>query len=80
MESKKLLTGVVVSTKMNKTVIVAVTHLTHHMKYKKTIKRTRHYAAHNELPDIETGMKVSIESIRPMSKTKYFQVVGKITG
>lgn len=75
---QQLKTGVVVSTRMNKTVVVAVTHAYRHPLYKKHIRRTRRFAAHNENSTIQVGDKVTMVQTRPISKTKHFIIVGKL--
>jgi small subunit ribosomal protein S17 len=68
------LTGVVVSDKMDKTVVVAVTTATKHGMYSKTIKVTNRYKAHDEKNQCGVGDKVSIEECRPLSKEKRWNV------
>jgi len=74
----KTLTGVVVSTAMTKTVVVEVTYARKHPLYKKAMKKTRHFSCHCELSDIAKDDKVIIREIKPMSKTKFFEVTEKI--
>lgn len=72
----KQMTGVVLSTKMDQTVVVQVTRLWKHPLYGKIVKRTKNFACH--LPaeiNVEEGQKVLVQEIRPMSKTKHFQVM-----
>ena len=66
--------GVVVSNKMQKTVVVAVENLVKHDMYQKYIKRTNKFLAHSEQPDINVGDRVVIEETRPMSKRKRWAV------
>lgn len=66
--------GVVVSNKMQKTVVVAVENLVKHGMYQKYIKRTNKFLAHNENPAINVGDRVVIEETRPMSKRKRWNV------
>lgn len=73
----KSLTGTVVSTKMEKTVIIRVERKFRHPLYKKVIKRHKNYKAHNEI-DIKEGDVVMIRETRPMSKEKNFVVVEKL--
>lgn len=73
----KTFTGVVVSTKMNKTIIVEVTWRWRHPLYKKAIRKTKRFAAHNERSDIAVGDHVTIRETKQMSKTKHFRVVTK---
>jgi len=74
----KKLRGLVVSDKMSKTVVVAVTRLKFHPKYKKQYKLTTRYKAHDEKGEYHTGDKVIIQEIRPFSKDKNWRVVAKI--
>jgi len=71
------LRGTVVSTKMQKTVVVAVTRLAKHPKVKKYIRVTKRYKAHSEDPGIEVGDIVTIVLSRPLSRDKRWQVVGE---
>jgi small subunit ribosomal protein S17 len=66
--------GVVVSNKMQKTVVVAVENLVKHGMYQKYIKRTNKFLAHNERPDLNIGDRVVIEETRPLSKRKRWNV------
>ena len=61
--------GKVVSTKMNKTVIVEVERLVVHPMYKKRVRKTSRFAAHNEL-SVEVGDRVEIVETKPYSRTK----------
>ena len=71
----KILKGVVVSDKMDKTVVVSVSRFVEHPKYKKRIKISKKYKAHDETNSKKIGDKVEIEETRPMSKDKHFRVV-----
>lgn len=75
---KKTLTGEVVSTKMQKTVVVGVERKFRHSRYGKVIKRHKKYKAHNENLELVVGDKVIIEETRPISKDKHFRVVKKL--
>ena len=75
---KKTLNGKVISTKMEKTIVVLVERKFRHPKYHKVIMRHKKYKAHNELKDIQTGEYVSIQETKPMSKEKKFIVVKKL--
>ena len=66
----KTLIGVVVSTKMQKTVTVRVSQTIPHPRYKKTVQRAKKYYAHNELLEVKEGQRVIIEETRPLSKLK----------
>lgn len=73
--AKKAYTGVVVSDKMDKTVVVAVTRLYQHPQYKKTVKKAAKFKAHDAENACKPGDKVSIEETRPISKDKRWRVV-----
>ncbi len=75
---KQQLTGIVVSDKMMKTVVVKVDMRKRHSKYKKSYTISKKFKAHSENNEFKTGDRVVIESIRPMSKEKKFKVIGKI--
>ena len=72
---RKLLQGVVVSDKMEKTVTVEINTMILHSKYKKYVKRRVKYKAHDEKNLCKVGNKVVIEETRPLSKTKRWRVV-----
>lgn len=74
---KRILQGIVVSDKGNKTVIVNVERRITHPVYKKTIKRSKKYAAHDENNEYKIGDVVRISESRPMSKTKRWVVLEK---
>jgi small subunit ribosomal protein S17 len=71
--------GVVVSDKMAKTRVVAVSSLKKHPKYLKYYKVTTKFKAHDEQNEYKTGDKVTIEETRPLSREKRWRIVGKIT-
>jgi small subunit ribosomal protein S17 len=80
METKrKTRLGLVVSDKMNKTVVVAVETPKRHPLYKKTIKRLVKYKAHDEGNECKMGDKVRIVETRPRSKDKRWRVAEIIT-
>mgnify|MGYP003950889507 FL=1 len=72
---KKILTGVVVSDKPNKTITVLVERKYLHSLLKKVIKVRKKYNAHDENNKFKTGDKVSIIESKPFSKNKKFQVM-----
>ena len=76
---KRVLQGVVVSDKADKTVIVAVERRVMHPVYKKFITRSKNYAAHDEANACKTGDTVRIEESRPISKRKRWEVVSDDT-
>ena len=73
---KKILTGVVVSDKPNKTITVLVERKYSHPLLKKVIKVRKKYNAHDENNKFKNGDKVKIMECRPYSKTKKFEVLG----
>lgn len=66
--------GLVVSDKMQKTVVVAVENRSPHPKYKKIVVKTRRFKAHDEDNKCKIGDRVRIQETRPLSKTKRWQV------
>ena len=72
---KKILTGIVVSDKPNKTITVIVERKYQHPVLKKVVKVRKKYNAHDENNKFKTGDKVSIIESKPFSKNKKFQVV-----
>jgi len=80
MEKKhKIRVGRVVSDKMDKTVVVAIETPKRHPLYKKTIKRTVKYKAHDENNQCQLGDTVQIIEIRPLSRQKRWRVAEIIT-
>lgn len=72
---RKVFVGVVVSDKMDKTVVVAVDRLTRHPLYKKVVRRTSKFYAHDEHNECRVGDIVEIMETRPLSKLKRWRVV-----
>jgi small subunit ribosomal protein S17 len=72
---RRILQGVVVSDKTAKTVVVEVSRRVSHPIYKKTIQRSKKYAAHDEEGRFKMGDAVKIVECRPMSKTKRWAVL-----
>lgn len=72
---RKTRIGVVTSDKMDKTVVVSVETLIEHPLYKKRIKQTTKFKAHDEQNQCKTGDKVRIMETRPLSKDKRWRVV-----
>ena len=72
---RKVREGLVVSDKMNKTVVVAVESLVVHPIYGRRMRRTKRYKAHDEENRCRTGDRVRIEETRPLSKDKNWRVV-----
>jgi small subunit ribosomal protein S17 len=72
---KRILQGVVISDKQEKTVVVKVERRFTHPLLKKTVRRTKNYHAHDEGKKYKMGDQVSIEETRPISKLKRWIVV-----
>lgn len=72
-------TGKVISVAMQHTVVVSVKRTFPHPIYRKTVRRDRHFAAHNTIEGIAVGDTVKIAEIKPMSKTKHYKVEEKLT-
>src|SRR5690606_25758843 len=66
--SRKVREGIVVSSKMDKTVVVAVVDRVQHRRYRKTVQRTRKLYAHDEANDVREGDRVRISETRPLSR------------
>jgi small subunit ribosomal protein S17 len=75
MNRRKVREGIVVSTGMDKTAVVAVTERVRHPKYSKTVQRTRKLYAHDEANESNTGDRVRVAETRPLSKLKRWRVV-----
>ena len=74
---KRILQGVVVSDKQDKTVVVSVERQVMHPVYKKIVKKSKKFAAHDENNQYKVGDIVSIEESKPYSKTKTWTVVSQ---
>ena len=72
---KRLLSGVVVSSNSNKTIVVEVTRRVKHKLYKKIIKKVKKYHAHDEKNSFKKGDFVTIQETKPMSKLKSWIVL-----
>jgi small subunit ribosomal protein S17 len=72
---RKVRDGTVVSTKMDKTVVVAVIERVRHRRYQKTLQRTTKLYAHDEVNDLKEGDRVRVQETRPTSKLKRWRVV-----
>jgi small subunit ribosomal protein S17 len=71
--------GLVISTKMEKTIVVEITRTVEHPQFKKIIKRKVKYAVHDENKEAKMGDRVRIEETRPLSKTKRWRLVQVIS-
>jgi small subunit ribosomal protein S17 len=72
---RKVREGIVISTKMDKTVVVAVVKHVRHRRYGKTMQRTSHLYAHDETNEAHEGDRVRISETRPISKQKHWRVM-----
>ena len=72
---KRILTGTVVSSNTNKTIVVKVTRRVQHKLYKKIISQSKKYHAHDENNEFSIGDTVSIIESRPISKLKKWTVI-----
>ena len=74
--SRKTKVGVVVSDKMDKTVVVAIEDFVRHSLYGKAVKRTKKIKVHDENNECNVGDKIKIMETRPLSKDKRWRLVG----
>jgi small subunit ribosomal protein S17 len=72
---KRILLGVVVSDKNDKTVVVKVERRFTHPLFRKTVRRTKNYHAHDEANEFKVGEKVRIEECAPISRHKKWKVL-----
>ena len=75
---KRVLTGIIVSDKTDKTVVVNVERRVKHPLYGKIIKRSKKYHAHDEGNEYREGETVRIEETRPISKLKTWKVIDRV--
>jgi len=75
----KTMSGIVVSDKMDKTIVVRVEYKMMHPLYKKYVKKSKKFKAHDENNKYKVGDKVTIQSSRPISKDKKWIVVDQAT-
>ena len=76
---RKTKVGRVVSDKMDKTIVVSVERLTRHRLYKRVMKASTKFAAHDELNEAKIGDSVLIEESRPLSATKRWRLVSVLS-
>ena len=77
--NRKTKVGRVVSDKMDKTIVVSVERLTRHPLYKRVVRASSKFAAHDELNAARVGDTVRIEESRPLSRTKRWRLVEVIS-
>ena len=75
---KRVLTGLIVSDKGDKTVVVNVERKVKHALYGKIIRRSKKYHAHDEANEFKQGETVRIEEIAPISKLKTWKVIDRV--
>ena len=73
--NRKIQKGIVVSNKMQKTVVVKVERTFRHPQYDKVVTRAKKFYAHHDLPDLKIGDEVQIVETRQLSKLKRWRVV-----
>jgi len=74
MSTLKLQSGIVVGNKMDKSIVVKIERKIQHPLYKKTIKRSKKYIAHDEQNECKVGDLVQIAECRPLSRRKHFRL------
>jgi small subunit ribosomal protein S17 len=72
---RKVREGLVVSTKMDRTAVVAVVERVRHPRYVKTVQRTKRLYAHDPNNDVRVGDRVRLAETRPMSKLKHWRIL-----
>ena len=72
---RKAREGLVISTSMDKTIVVSVVDRVRHPRYNKTVQRTKRLYAHDEANDARAGDRVRIQETRPLSKLKRWRLV-----
>ncbi len=77
-KKKRRFKGVVVSDKMDKTIVVKVERLKAHPKYKKRYKQSKKYKVHDEKNEYKVGDEIIFEECRPLSKEKRWRAIRKI--
>ena len=74
MSTLKIQSGIVVSNKMDKSIVVKIERKIKHPLYKKTIKRSKKYIAHDEQNECKVGDLVQIAECRPLSRRKHYRL------
>ncbi|NBP49589.1 MAG: 30S ribosomal protein S17 [Actinobacteria bacterium] len=73
--ARKVREGVVVSNKMDRTIVISIVERVRHPKYAKFVQRTKKLYAHDEANDAQVGDRVRVMETRPMSKLKRWRLV-----
>ena len=74
-QARKVREGVVVSNKMDKTIVISIVERVRHPKYAKFVQRTKKLYAHDEANDAQVGDRVRVMETRPMSKQKRWRLI-----
>ena len=74
-QARKVREGIVVSSKMDKTIVISIVERVRHPKYAKFVQRTKKLYAHDEANDAQVGDRVRVMETRPMSKLKRWRIV-----
>jgi small subunit ribosomal protein S17 len=74
-QNRKVREGIVVSNKMDKTIVISIVERVRHPKYAKFVQRTKKLYAHDEANDANIGDRVRVMETRPMSKQKRWRLV-----
>jgi len=74
-QNRKVREGIVVSNKMEKTIVISIVERVRHPKYAKFVQRTKKLYAHDEANDANIGDRVRVMETRPMSKQKRWRLV-----
>jgi small subunit ribosomal protein S17 len=74
-QARKIREGVVVSNKMDKTIVISIVERVRHPKYAKFIQRTKKIYAHDEANDAQVGDRVRVMETRPLSKQKRWRLI-----
>jgi small subunit ribosomal protein S17 len=74
-QNRKVRDGIVVSNKMDKTIVISIVERVRHPKYAKFVQRTKKLYAHDEANDAKIGDRVRVMETRPMSKQKRWRLV-----
>ena len=73
--ARKVREGIVVSNKMNKTIVISIVERVRHPKYAKFVSRTKKLYAHDETNDAQIGDRVRVMETRPLSKQKRWRLI-----
>jgi len=74
-QARKVREGIVVSSKMDKTIVISIVERVRHPKYAKFVQRTKKLYAHDEANDAQVGDRVRVMETRPLSKQKRWRLI-----